>query len=227
MTSWSTNMAPRNTAFFTEDFDISVARRSEPAPDAPETYTAEQMTAAQEAAWTAGHAAGLDASEDTHTRTIQNSLAAINEALGTAHADLVAGAEAAARELAQLLLAGFAAALPAFCARHGAAEIHAIAAEILPALIGEPHVRVQLHSAHLPDLKKYLSDLDAIFLATIQFQPDDTMAPSDIIIRWDQGDAIRNGEAIWQSIQSILAPLGLTAPEPLKQIYEREPAHVQ
>ncbi len=136
-------------------------------------------------------------------------------------------AEATAGELSRFLLTALSAALPEFCARHGMAEIQAIATEILPALIGEPTIKIRMTAAQIPAMQAHVSNFDADLIKKIHFTPDDHMGPSDIAIRWDQGGAVRDFAQSWHGIVSILDRQGLPLIEPVHQTQERESANVE
>ena len=221
-------MAQRPLAFFSEDFDRPAAPVNAPEPDtAPALFTAEEMAASRAVAWAEGHEAASRETAQDDARQLGQSLAAVAEALSSTRAEYLAQAESAAEELARLLSGALAAALPALCAQHGAAEIQAVAAEILPPLIHESHVRVQVAPHRVDALQQQIAALDPELVRIISVMAAPQLGPSDIAIRWQHGEAIRDAGQIWNNIRNILAPHGLSPDEAQTAPMEKEPAHAE
>jgi len=196
----------RPVALFDEDFDHRP--RPVPVPEVilPEVaHTPEDLAAARELGWAAGHAAGIAAAEQARDAETLAILARIAEDIAATRAAIAAGQQEMAGELARTLCAAMHAALPALCAAHGAREVRAVAAEILPHLAHEAHVRIQVAACHIAGLEGLLATLADEVGPQARLVVDETLGPSGIRIRWHHGEAVRDPRAIWQSIAEILA----------------------
>ncbi len=221
--NWFTDRAASCGPLFGEDFDMP-AVAAMPAPEAsaaPEPVP--DLAMERQAAWDAGFAAGHAAGRAGQGAQAKDALRLIATELNTAREDLLRQAEHTAEELSRFLLTALGQAMPALCARHGAAEIAAIAAEVLPPLAGEPRVRVQVSPERAPDLRGLLATLDAEITDRLELTTVPELGPSDIIVRWRHGTARRDARAIWESILAILAPHGIApmradAGEPTKEL---------
>ena len=221
-------MARRALAFFAEDFDAQGAPENAPAEQtAAPVFTDVEMEAARAVAWQEGHAAGRNEAEQALEREQQRLLGVMAEELARTRAEHLAQSEAAAGELTRLLLGALGAMMPAFCARHGAGEIQAIVAEILPPLVNEAHVRVQAPPEQIAALRQSIARLDPDLVRAVRVVPAPQMGPSDIAIRWQQGEAVRDAARIWNNIAAILAPHGLMDDGSLAPVAEKEPADVE
>ena len=238
-------MRPVNTftntftdSLFAEDFDTPPPPAPAAPGSAPPLFTAEELAASRAEAWREGQEAGLAAAREAEAAATAAALAMIATELRAARAELALGAEQTAENLACLLAAALASALPALCARHGEAEIRAVAAEILPSLTQEPNIRVLVPPQHITALQAEIATLDHELAEHVRLIATPALGPSDITIRWHHGEAVRDAAELWDQIAAILAPHGLLgatampepvsrpAPGPSKKKQQQEPAHV-
>jgi flagellar assembly protein FliH len=194
-------------ALFDEDFDLPDAA---PEPEVIEpVFSMGELASARAAARREGHAAGLAeaaASDAAATRRVTEAIAShLADASDTAKAL----AEQTADAIARLLLDSLAAALPAFCARYGEAEVQAIVRSVLPALTQEPVVTMRASPRTTPGILREIGRLDPDIVSRVQIVECETMAPGDVRIAWRNGAAVRDTDALWQQVAAILAPAGL------------------
>jgi flagellar assembly protein FliH len=238
MRSWSISMNAMPARFgllFAEDFD---APEAPGAPDIPEPeviapeatvpdemlFTEAELEAAREAGRIEGEAAGMWQARAALAAEERETLSRIAATLEDARADAARVAEDAAEGTARLMLGMLLAALPATCARHGEAELRAMASRILPALAQEPRVTIRVHPHHLDALRQELARLDPEQSARAVLLPTDAMPPGDLRIAWESGHAVRDARALAAAMEEALAPLGLLA-GPDAAVEARELAH--
>lgn len=227
MMNWFTDMSEATTTLFGEDFDVFDHTR----PCAPQVeadkFTLADLAARQKKGWEEGFAAGLEAGLTDLQAGVQINISEIATEIRTAKAEFLTQAEHIADELAGLLLAAFGNILPTLCAQYGLAEISAVAAEILPSLGREPQLRIQVAPDRMASLRAILAQYDADLVQNISLLPASKLGPSDIVIRWHHGEAVRNADAMWRNILAILAPHGLNPAPTEMAATTKEPAHVQ
>jgi flagellar assembly protein FliH len=217
---------------FEEDFDGPVQPPAPEPPPEPEViepvFTAAELKAAREEAWREADELARAELASARAAAVQLSLATIAEQLGQAAQDAHTMAEDSAEAIAQLLLAGFAAAFPVLSRRHGKAEVQAVLQRILPALDCEPKVSIRVSPELAVAVAGELEQLDPDIAALMQIVPVETMSPGDVRINWRAGQAVRDTARLWQEIEAVLAPNGLLPPpSTILQQTQREDADVE
>lgn len=209
MRRWSISAVHPIAGLFGEDFDL----RAPPPPEeifvieevaTVATFLAEDVAAARRQAWAAGRDAGLKEAADDLAARSNDLLTTIVAQLRDMRAASIAIAEANAHETARLLCAALRAMLPDLCARHGAAEIQAVAAEILASLADERVVRIQVAPENLGLLEAVIKGLDLGSDVAFRLTASDLFGPSDIRIRWQGGEAVRRATELWRRVAEIL-----------------------
>jgi len=197
-----------------EDFDRPAPLRAMPQPE--RLFTAAEMEAAcvqaradGQAAGAAAHALADTAEPDPETTALLTRLAEEAAAFPQAWRQEV---QASATALAQLLCAALATAFPVLCARHGPAELVAVAREVIAAMPHAPDLRVHVAPANTARLESMLAQMQHND-GTIHLIPEDGMGPADLRLRWRHGAAERNAAELWTRITEILVPQGLL-PDP-------------
>jgi flagellar assembly protein FliH len=225
---------PSPFGLFTRDFDeLDVGARARPVvpggihggvimlddPDPAEAAAATPPVTAEmlAAACAEAHALGLGegraaaaAAQEAERRAL---LAAVLDRLGDAADQLRLAVDETGGALARLVLASVSAALPALCARHGAAELARFTAEVTALLAAEPRIVIRVHPAMAPALEDWLAGLEPERRAAVLVEPRDSLAPGDARIAWRHGMAVRDAASLPAKLAEILGPLGL-APEP-------------
>lgn len=209
MKSWCTEMIQTKALFFDEDFDVILGSETDDralGQENDQKSTAEECT---ELTWDDGFSAGREAAiaeSETDTRLI---LTAIADEMNRTRQEVVERSELLAEEIGSLLLGALRVCLPDLCTQYGAAEVRAIASEILPCLANEAQVRIQVAPDRLDTVRSVLSEFDDNVARNMSLYPSDKLGPSDIIIRWHSGESVRDASAIWPAIMTILALQGI------------------
>jgi flagellar biosynthesis/type III secretory pathway protein FliH len=192
---------------FAEDFDVL------PETDAAEPEVIEPVFTQAEiaAARAEAHAAALAEAERRHDGATRAALDAIAVQMRAAATEAALVAERSAEAIAGALFAALAAALPDTCARHGAAEVAAVARAVLPALMQEPSVTVRVNPHAQAAVAREIARLEPGLARRVVLTATDALDPGDIRIDWQDGAASRNTADVWARIAETLAPLGLAA----------------
>ncbi len=203
---------------FAEDFDApaGVTVLDEAADEqqpSPPSFTEADLAAARAEAYAEGHRRGLAQAAADRAEVTRQLLATIAQRLQEGNGEAARAAEVAAEGVARLLLGTLAALLPSLFARHGAAEVAALAKALLPALHGETEVTVEVAPALVREVAHALEGLDLAQRAALTLRATETVAPGDVRILWRDGAAVRDGAALWRAVVEALAPFDL-APEP-------------
>jgi flagellar assembly protein FliH len=207
---------------FAEDFDappgVTVLDEAadEVEPPAP-SFTEADLAAARAEAYAEGHRRGLAQAAADREEVTRQLLATIAERLQQAGGEAARAAETAAESVARLLLGVFAAVLPTLFARHGAAEVAALARAVLPALREEAAVTLEVSPLLAREVGHALEKLDAVTRAHTTLSVSEAVAPGDVRILWQDGAAVRDGAALWREVAEALAAFDL-AVEPVAPV---------
>ena len=146
--------------------------------------------------------------ETSSDRSRMSVLASIGNALAEAREASERTALAAAEGTVTTMLAMLSGALPHFCRDHGAAEVHALMAHLLPALRGEPRVTVRVHPDLVPILQRDLAEVEPEMTGTIVVLPA-PLERGDLRVTWQNGSFARDTTQILAAMQDALGQLGL------------------
>jgi flagellar assembly protein FliH len=195
---------------YVEDFDAPPRRET---PGVPDIVTPGFTHADVEAAREEGFQAGLATAQAEHhavqTELHTAALTAIGEALAAARGEAAAVAQHMADELAATMLALLAAALPAAAATLAAPEIAALLACVLPPLKREPALAVRVHPAVLAETEAAIARIWPRPTTRVTTTPDASLAPSDVVVTWAEGEAHRVTKTLWEELRVALAPCAL------------------
>lgn len=208
---------PRGRGLFAEDFDAppGVTDLDAPEPEAPPpAIPPEAVEAAREAGFADGYSRGLSQAAQDRAEIARQLLSAIADRLADANAAARTAAEDSALAVASLLMTTLGRLFPALCARHGPAEVAALARSVLPALDGEARITIRVSPHVVAELEAELARLDPDLRATISVLPTDAVAPGDVRIAWQDGGARRDSAALWAEVTATLARYGLDASLP-------------
>jgi flagellar biosynthesis/type III secretory pathway protein FliH len=201
---------------FGDDFDVATTPRPHAVDRLAEAETAagDARDAAQ-AACAAAYAKGLTdgaAGAAEERRAQGDRWAAICaerlEAAGREAADL---ADTAARDLAGLLCSALAAVLPEFCARHGAAEIAALARSLLPSLIAEPRIVLRLNPRDAGAVAQAMGEIPPELEGRVQIERVESVAPGDMLMSWADGRVVRDAAAMRRCVSDLFRQFGLVS----------------
>ncbi len=172
-------------------------------------FSAAEVAAAREAARRDGHAAGLQEAASSDATAVRQALEAIASQFKDERDAAAMRADQSAEAIAGLLLDSLAATFPVLCARHGEAEVRAIARAVLPALTLEPMIAVRVNPRTAPALAQEIARLDPDIAAHVETIECDAMPPGDVRIAWHNGAAMRDAASLWERVASVLVPAGL------------------
>jgi flagellar assembly protein FliH len=211
---------------FEEDFDRPPPP---PPPSEPEvvepSFSAAELEAARADAWDEGYAAATEDANTAAARAAGQALANIADQIAAANTEMQATAEQSAEAIAHLVMAGFAAAFPALCARHGATEVNAILRMVLPALYQEPKITVRASPSTAAAITRLIADLDPDLEPRVLLVPTDAMGAGDVRVTWSEGGASRDTAKLWDAIECVLGQSGLL-PASTTEHHESAPAPV-
>jgi len=194
---------------FEEDFD----RPPPPPPPEPEiaepSFNEAELETARSGAWDEGYATASEAANTAAARAAGQALANIADQIAAANNAMQATAEQSAEAIARLVMAGFAAAFPALCARHGGAEVNAILRMVLPALYQEPKITVRANPSTVAAITRLIADLDPELEPRVHLVSTDAMAAGDVRVTWSEGGANRDTATLWDAIEGVLGQSGL------------------
>jgi flagellar biosynthesis/type III secretory pathway protein FliH len=204
---------------FAEDFDEPPPRPRDDPADEPQIIPpvpAPDIDEVRRESFALGEAQGEAAAQarideaalarDEHSRRL---LERVADGLHAAAAESGRVAEQGAEALAQLLLGTLGTLLPALCARHGPAEVAALARAVLPSLAHVPNAVIRVAPGAVERLEGELARLDPDLRARLTVAASDAMPDGDVRITWQDGSASRDTARLWQAIGEVLAPIGL------------------
>lgn|SRR5579872_6335333 len=192
---------------FDEDFDIPEAA---PEPEVIEAvFSASEMAGVREAAWRAGHAAGVQEVAASSEAATRQALESIAEQIAAERDAVIVYAEQSAEAIAGLLLGSLAAVFPTLSACYGDAEVRAIVRAVVPALTQEPAVAVRADPRTAAAVANEIERFDPDIASHVQITASDAMPPGDVRIAWRNGTAVRDGAALWRQVAAILVPAAL------------------
>ena len=194
---------------FVEDFDELAPRADEHPEIIAPVYRAEDVEDAREE----GRIAGAEEARADHdaiqTALCNAALAAIGDGLASARADAAMVAEARAAEIGGAMLALLGAALPAATARLAPQEVAALLTALLPPLAHTPNVTLRVHPCVFAGLSAHLAGF-----AGVTAHEDDTLAPGDVVLKWQDGEARRDWASLWAQLSVALTPFEIPAALP-------------
>jgi flagellar biosynthesis/type III secretory pathway protein FliH len=196
---------------YVEDFDAPPPRDRR-APDIiTPSFTHAELEAAREEGFKAGLATAQGEHHAVQTELRTAALTAIGEALAAARGEAAAVAQHMAGELVSTVLALVEAALPAAASRLAGAEIAALLACVLPPLKREPALTVRVHPDVHDETEDAIARIWPDHLTRVAVIPDGTLAASDVVVTWSDGEARRETAALWEAIRAALTPCALPA----------------
>lgn len=199
--------ATKPGTLFSEDFDLPEAA-AEPEVIEP-AFSASELSAARDAAWQDGHAAGLREANEADAAATRRAIEAIASQLGGECEAAALRAEQAAEAIARLLLDSLAATFPLLCAQYGDAEVRGVVRAVLPALMQEPAITLQAHPRTVTAVVGEVARLDPDLAMRVRTSECEAMPQGNVRVTWRNGSAVRNAAALWQQVAEILMPMGL------------------
>ena len=195
-----------------EDFDEAPRRAAEPAAGcacprcAADPRKLRCLSDLYDEGYQAGQAQRRNADQDNAARLALD----LSDALAIAQSAAREVAEQTAEALGQAVIAMFAALLPASQSHHGAREVRAIAAAVLPTLTQAPHIAIDAAPDVAEDLRAAIAGLSAAEQSRIELRISARGAPGSISIAWPGGALHRDPATAMRNVRAVLDELGLT-----------------
>lgn len=185
-------------------------------PVAP-TFSEEELEAARQAAFAEGKAAGLAEAEESHSKRLAETLAALPPHLEGLIQQLEAQEDERRRSALDAAVTVVRKLFPRLAREGGMEEIQAVVEACLERLRDEPRLVIRSADQDLDILRERIeqSAQHAGFEGKIVFLADETIASGDVRVEWADGGAERDQSALWKEIDAIIArALGPTGQKP-------------
>jgi len=194
---------------YVEDFDAPAPRERQGADIITPSFSHAELEAAREEGFKAGLATAQGEHHMVQTELRTAALTAIGEALAAARGEAAAVAQQMAGELAATVLALVQAALPAAAGNLAGSEIAALLACVLAPMKREPTVAVRVHPELCEDTEAAIARIWPDHNMRVTLSADAALAPSDVVVTWQEGEARRDTRSLWEALRGALAPCAL------------------
>jgi flagellar biosynthesis/type III secretory pathway protein FliH len=209
---------PPNGILYVEDFDDAPLQDAmPPEPDPVAQFSQSDLEAAREAGRQEGLQAALAEATLLQAELQAACLQSLTDGLTGARTGLDLAANHHAAELSRTLLAVLQAAIPATLSQHARLEVRAVVQALLPGLKCEPELRVRANPSMAGFVRETLLAGLPTDTCVLSVCADAALAPGDVLVAWQGGQARRDCVAIWKAVVVALAPLHLPN---LKEIYD-------
>lgn len=172
----------------------------------PPTFSEEELAAAREESFAAGHAAGVAEAEAATERLAARALDGIANRLPELFAAQERTNQVNAANAARVAAAMVRKLLPSMVETHGLAEIENLVIGTLQSQLDQPRIVVRLH----PELADPLrARIDAVataggFDGRLVILPDTGIAPGDCRLEWTDGGAERDTAALIETVDELV-----------------------
>jgi flagellar assembly protein FliH len=200
-------MREKSKFLFENSFDGRTGERARRADGRPiPTRTEEELEAARQESYAAGHAAGaaevrvqVDTIAAQALTIIGSGLSTLGEAQGKAIEEM-------RRKSVELAYAVAVKLAPALMRRYPLEEIEALVLQCLAELHDEPRIVVRASDPVIAAMKSRVADMatSSRFDGQVVLIPDDTMQAADCRVEWVDGGVERNGAALSQRISAAV-----------------------
>jgi flagellar biosynthesis/type III secretory pathway protein FliH len=195
---------------YVEDFDAPAPRERQSVPDIiTPSFSHGELEAAREEGFKAGLATAQGEHHMLQTELRTAAMTAIGEALAAARGEAAVVAQRMAGELAATVLALVQAALPAAAATLAGGEIAALLACVLPPMKREPVLAVRVHPELCEETEAAIARIWPDHHMRVTIAADTALAPSDVVVTWQEGEARRDTGSLWEALRAALAPCAL------------------
>jgi len=207
----------RKFLFDQNNFDLP---ETEPEPEVyiepPPIFTLDDMGHARDEAYAKGVAAGLEQARISREQYLAEQVARVAQEL-----KFLLGAEeyrAAVyeREAIALTDALFKTLLPYYTEREGTGEIRDVISKVLANLPDQPSIIIELPAEDAEQIETYFQSAD-IDLERITFKPNPALSRASCKMTWKEGGAMRDHQAIADSILNTLKLNHAPPPSPITE----------
>lgn len=214
-------MAAAKKFMFEKSFDkteVPEEREAFVAQKPPLSMTEEQFEAARAESFAEGRARGMEEMRAAAETLASQMLARIEEGASGSFAALDTATDAIKRDAVQAAILVLRKLAPGFAKTANLAEIEALVASCLGAVLEEPRVVVRVHDSFLDPLKERIVDLAerSGFGGRVVLIADESLGAADCRVEWADGGAERDTDWMWNQIENVVGRFlsGLSVPAP-------------
>lgn len=195
------------------------AQMQPPEPEVPPepTFSLQELEAARDEAYVAGHTAALQEAEAATERLASESLHFIAQGLRGLAGTIDQPYQRLEPMAVEVAVAICRRVLPMVSLRYGTAEIEGLVRQILPTIIEQPRIVVRVHPALSAQVRQSLKPVvaDTGFEGRLMVLDDTGVQPGDTRIEWADGGIERDTPRTWHEImqvidRNVLADSGIT-----------------
>lgn len=173
------------------------------APAEPQ-FDQSQMADARRHGFDAGRSLGLAESDASLLAHQSRAVVAIAASMTDADAQATRVTDSAAAALASALLAALNMAMPDLIRRSALSEAGAMLAHVLPGLVRQPHVDVQVPAEISQAIGALLGPCSG---GRVAVRAAAAMQPGGVLVSWSTGEAGRRPDEVWRGVMEIMEPL--------------------
>ncbi|MBE1237766.1 flagellar assembly protein FliH [Phaeovibrio sulfidiphilus] len=180
----------------------------EPEPEPPPpTFSEEEVEAARQAGYTAGHADAADEAAAANGRMAALAMSSAAQALEQLARDHRSSIDTVSADVAHLVEVICRRILPFTCDRNAVAEIVALMDTILPQVLEEPRLILRVHPDVLDTVRAHMDPLAASlgYEGRLVIMPDTGLERSDCRIEWTDGGVERDTRRLWADIEGVVS----------------------
>lgn len=171
------------------------------------TYSQEQLDAARQEGYDAGHKDGQVAAEESQNQRQNELLSHIEQRLAKLAQESAAEWQSQLGQLQSIALVIARKLLPTYVERNGLAEIESIVARVVAEMSREPRLVIRVPEKDFDEISTRINAITAseAYAGKIVILGDPELASSDCRIEWADGGIERDTRAIWDEIDRVLA----------------------
>ncbi|WP_404384772.1 hypothetical protein [Caenispirillum salinarum] len=180
----------------------------EPEPEEPPapTFSEQDLEAARDEAYVAGHTAALQEAEAATERLMAESLHFIAQQLRQMAGTIDEPYQRLEPMAAEIAVAVCRRVLPIIAARHGVEEIEALVRRVVPTVIDQPRLVVRVHPALAEQTRSAIRPVveDAGFEGKLVVADDPQIQPGDARMEWGDGGVEKDTGRTWSEVLEII-----------------------
>jgi flagellar assembly protein FliH len=195
-----------NGTKFLFETSFDPAKASDPDVPPPPSFSEEELAAARDEGFRAGHAAGHDEMSRAIEQAAADALAAIGVQLAAMNGRFEDIRQAAIASGVEVVAATVRKMVPALAKRNGLAEIEHMVRDSLHSLYDEPRVVIRAHDNVIDALQERVDGIAAAsgFMGKVVLFGDEQFSETDCRVEWADGGAERNLGELWRRIDAAI-----------------------